>query len=240
MRIVVVVVLLSALCISGSVCLSQTPVSPTPHLARPSKGTNKTAPISEKLLGCEKKIADVNELGKQIEELSPAVVVDTKQQLTDCVFSETDLTTSDLRAAYSARDTIEQEIFRRLTGLATQFDSQHKDTQDRLQNALNAYTSTNTQFHELIDQYNGLVGKFNSLVDTYRTVLANDQSFARQIQQTEATCNADYLNSVVQSLQNQQRSAPTYNSSPKPLSCTTQNMPSPIPGQPTWSYTHCN
>ena len=104
------------------------------------------------------------------------------------------------------------------------------------------------EVHRLLGEYNEVVGKYNGLVARYNALLVSSravESYANQLRQNNAqllSIAADAVGaaSISQYSQPQTVTMPsTIYVQQTPLSCTTQNLPAPVPGLPSWSYTNC-
>lgn len=96
-------------------------------------------------------------------------------------------------------------------------------------------------YKDLVQRYNTLVESYNGMLREYRTTVAQNGLFLDRMQESIRAAN---YNCEVNALQNLINSAarmkPQVVYKPPPqLHCTTQNMPAPVAGLPSWTYTSC-
>src|SRR5208337_3579840 len=97
------------------------------------------------------------------------------------------------------------------------------------------------EFKGLIERYNAVVDSYNSLLREYRANVEDNGRFLNRMQETVREANYNCQLSTLQNLINSatRLQSPVTYKPPAQVHCTTQNMPAPVAGLPSWAYTSC-
>lgn len=214
------------------------------------RSTPKRGSVRVEVQICRDRLKELDNTGDHFDALTPEKLLAVQNEINDCIYTESaGLSKVELLTAYKLRDSSGKEVIKRVKEAVQKTadeDQKLRDDDQKLREAgrtlAQGYVDQDKGYRDLIEKYNALVGSYNSLIRDYRSNELDNIRFLGRLQvelkKMSYNCELDNLQNILSSVP--QRSSQVVYTPPAQIQCTTQNMPSPVPGLPSWSYTNCH
>jgi hypothetical protein len=173
-----------------------------------------------------------------LSQLTPDKLVAIKRETSDCVLTESRLTSQDLVAAYKVRDAVETEIGNRVSALVAKQTGEYNDLRDHGKEVAEDFIKTAEQYKGLVADYNKLVEKYNGLLDTYRSNINGNMAFADQMKRILDAQASQCGTAIRDAMESYTPPAPSTYKPMVPTHCTAHTISNPITGN--WTYMDCH
>ncbi len=209
--------------------------------AIPGKAKPKRA-VRPDVQACRDRITELVSLNDHFDTLTPEKLASVQKEVNDCVYAESaGLSKDDIIAAYKLRDGTDREVIKRIRDAAEKTIADDKTLREAARTIGQGFLDEDKEFKGLIERYNTVVDSYNSLLREYRTNVENNGRFLNRMQETVREANYNCQLNTLQNLINSaaRTQSPVTYKPPAQVHCTTQNMPAPVAGLPSWTYTSC-
>jgi len=210
--------------------------------AQVSGKARSTRAIRPEVQACRDRIKELVSLNDHFDALTPEKITSVQKEVNDCVYAESaGLSKDDIIAAYKLRDGTGREAMKRIREAAEKTLADDNTLREAARKIAQGFLDEDKAYKGLVERYNGVVDSYNSLLREYR---ANVEENGRFLDRMQETIREDNQNCQVNTLQTLVNSATRSRPSvvykpPAQIHCTTQNMPAPVAGLPSWTYTNC-
>jgi hypothetical protein len=201
-----------------------------------------TRAVRPEVQACKDRIRELVSLNDHFDALTPEKLTSVQKDVNDCVYAESaGLSKDDIIAAYKLRDGTGREVIKRIREAAEKTIADDNTLREAARKIAQGFLDEDRAYKGLVERYNGVVDSYNSLLREYK---ANVEENVRFLNRMQETIREDNQNSEAIALQNLVNSATRRQPSvvyrpPVQLHCTTQNMPAPVAGLASWTYTNC-
>lgn len=206
------------------------------------KKTKPTRAVRPEVQACRDRLAELGTLNDHFDALTFEKLTSVQKEITDCMYAESSgLSKEDIVAAYKLRDGTGKEVMRRIREAAEKTLADDNTLREAARKIAQGFLDEDKGYKSLIQRYNTLVDSYNSMLREYR---ANVEENGRFLDRMQESLRAANYNCEVDALQNLIRSAARATPQviyqrPTQIHCTSQNMPAPVAGLPSWTYTNC-
>jgi len=190
------------------------------------------------VIPCRETIANDTLAVPNLSQLTPDKLVGIKREVSDCVLTESRLTSQDLVAAYKVRDAVETEIGNRVAALVAKQAGEYNDLRDHGKEVAEDFIKTAEQYKGLAADYNKLVEKYNGLIDTYRSNINDNMAFADQMKRILDAQASQCGTAIRDAMESYTPPAPSTYKPMVPTHCTAHTISNPITGN--WTYMDCH
>jgi hypothetical protein len=207
-----------------------------PSRAKPTRA------VRPEVRACRDRITELVSLNDHLDALTPEKLTSVQKEVNDCVYAESaGLSKDDIIAAYKLRDSTGREVIRRIREAAEKTIADDNTLREAARKIALGFLDEDKGYKDLVQRYNTLVGSYNGMLREYRATVEQNGLFLDRMQESVQAAN---YNCEVNALQNLINSAARTKPQvvykpPTELHCTTQNMPAPVAGLPSWTYTNC-
>jgi hypothetical protein len=191
---------------------------------------------------CRDRIRELVSLNDHFDALTPEKLTSVQKEVNDCVYAESaGLSKEDIIAAYKLRDGTGREVIKRIREAAEKTIVDDNALREAARKIAVGFLEEDKAYKDLVQRYNKLVDSDKGMLRDYLATVEKNSRFLEQMQESIRAAN---YNCEVNALQNLINSAARVKpqvvyTPPTQLHCTTQNMPAPVAGLPSWTYTSC-
>jgi len=180
-------------------------------------------------------------LSDHFDALTPEKLTSVQKEVNDCVYAESaGLSKDDIIAAYKLRDSTGREVVRRIREGAEKTVADDNTLREAARKIALGFLEEDKGYKDLVQRYNTLVGSYNGMLREYRATVEQNGLFLDRMQESVHAANYNCQVNALQNLINSAaRTKPQVYKPPTELHCTTQNMPAPVAGLPSWTSTSC-
>lgn len=206
------------------------------------KKAKRTPAVRPEVQACRDRITELVSLNDHFDTLTLEKLTSVQKEVNDCVYAESaGLSKDDIIAAYKLRDSTGKEGSKRIREAAKTIADDDKNVREIGLKIAQRAIDEDKAYKDLVQRYNSLVDAYNGMLQDYRATVQQHGHFLDQMQASIRAANYNCEMNALESLINSaSRMAPqVVYKPPAQLHCTTQNMPSVLPGQPAWTYTNC-
>src|SRR5882762_1211728 len=198
--------------------------------------------VRPEVQACRDRITELVSLSDHFDALTPEKLTSVQKEVNDCVYAESaGLSKDDIIAAYKLRDGTGREVIKRIRDAAEKTIADDNTLREATRKIAQGFLDEDKAYKGLVERYNGVVDSYNSLLREYRANVEENGRFLNSMQETireeNRTCQVNTLQNLINSATRTQPSV--IHKPPAQLHCTTQNMPAPVAGLPSWTYTNC-
>ena len=207
-----------------------------PSRAKPTRA------VRPEVQACRDRITELVSLNDHFDALTPEKLTSVQKEVSDCVYAESaGLSKDDISAAYKLRDGTGREVIRRIREAAEKTVADDNTLREAARKIALGFLEEDKGYKDLVQRYNTLVDSYNGTVREYRATVEQNGRFLDEMQESIRAANYKCEVNALQTLINSAaRMKPqVVYKPPTHLNCTTQNMPAPVAGLPSWTYTDC-
>jgi len=201
-----------------------------------------TPAISPAAQACKDRLKELSDLNDHMDSLTLDKLTSIQKELSDCVYAESaGLSKDDAIVAYKLRDSTGKEASKRIRDAAKVISDDDKRVREIGLKMGQGFLDEEKSYKDLIQRYNTLVDAYNGMLRDYRATVEQNGRFLDRMQDSIRAANYESRMNAIQTIIDSATSAQPQlvYKPPTQLRCTTQTMPTVLPGQPSWTYTNC-
>jgi hypothetical protein len=210
--------------------------------AQRSGKAKPTRAVRPEVQACRDRIAELVSLNDHFDALTPEKITSVQKEVNDCVYAESaGLSKDEIIAAYKLRDGTGREVIKRIRDAAEKTIADDNTLREAARKIAVGFLEEDKGYKDLVQRYNTLVNSYKGMLRDYLDTVDKNSRFLEQMQESIRAANYNCAANALQNLINSAaRAKPqVVYQPPTQLHCTTQNMPAPVSGLPSWTYTNC-